>query len=475
MTASAEPPETIATVATVAAATADPIRPVIDWLLAEALTDFSLEALVAGVAERLTGAGYPLYRLQISARLIHPLYAATAVTWVRGKGADTGRFEHGGQRTDRWRKSPLRHMLENNIGEYRLRAAAGEGLAYPVLAELAAEGVTDYLAMRTPFGDPGRAVRDPDSDQQDGVFMTWSSDAASGWNAAQMADLRRLQSRLAVVFRLAMRQRLAEDVVSAYLGADAGRRILAGQIQRGDGEDIDAVIWFSDLRASTRLAEQLPQAVFLELLNRFFECTAGAVQAAGGEILGYIGDCVLAIFPFDKFRGAAPACRAALAAGRMARVRLAEVNAERAAQSAAPLGFGIGLHPGRVLFGNIGLPERLNFSVIGPAANEAARVADQCGPLGEVIVVSQKFRELAGDGDDDDGADDGDGDNGNADGAASNADSSAGDADGDGNGDGDDGDGDNAGDGAPGIIQWRELGDFELRNVDRPMKLFAPE
>jgi len=191
------------------------------------------------------------------------------------------------------------------------------------------------------------------------------------------------------------------------------------------------------LRASTRLAEQLPQAVFLELLNRFFECTAGAVQVAGGEILGYIGDCVLAIFPFDKFRGAAPACRAALAAGRMARARLAEVNAERAAQSAAPLGFGIGLHPGRVLFGNIGLPERLNFSVIGPAANEAARVADQCGPLGEVIVVSQKFRELAGD-----GTVDGDGANG---------------------------------DGDPGIIQWRELGDFELRNVDRPMKLFAPE
>lgn len=395
----------------------DRIRPVIDWLLAEALTDFAVEELVAGVAEKLLAAGYPLYRLQISARLIHPLYAATAVTWVRGKGADTGRFEHGGLQTDAWQKSPLRHMLENGIGEYRLRVAAGEGAEYTVVAELAAEGATDYLAMRTPFGDGDLAATDPA--RQDGVFMTWSSDAPGGWSADDMADLRRLQSRLAVVFRLAMRQRLAEDVVSAYLGADAGRRILTGQIKRGDGEDIDAVIWFSDLRASTRLAERLPKEVFLELLNRFFECTAGAVQETGGEILGYIGDCVLAIFPFDKFRGAAPACQAALAAGRMALARLAEVNAERATRGDDPLGFGIGLHPGTVMFGNIGLPERLNFSVIGPAANEAARVADQCGALGEVIVVSEKFRELAG------GA-------------------------------------------------WRELGAFELRNVDRPMKLFAP-
>lgn len=397
---------------------ADRIRPVIDWLLAEALTDFAVEALVAGVAERLTEAGYPLYRLQISARLIHPLYAATAVTWVRGKGASTGRFEHGGLQSEAWLKSPLRHMFENGLPEYRLRVGDGEGREYTVVAELQGEGATDYLAMRTPFGDP----EETDPERQDGVFMTWSCDAPGGWSDADIADLRRLQSRLAVVFRLAMRQRLAEDVVSAYLGADAGRRILTGQIKRGDFDNIDAVIWFSDLRASTRLAEALPKEVFLELLNRFFECTAGAVQTAGGEILGYIGDCVLAIFPFAKFRGAAPACRAALDAGRMAVARLAEVNAARAANGDAALGFGIGLHPGSVMFGNIGLPERLNFSVIGPAANEAARVADQCRPLGEVIVVSEKFRELAG----------------------------------------------NTG-------AWRALGAFELRNVDRPMKLFAPE
>ncbi|MDD9858035.1 MAG: adenylate/guanylate cyclase domain-containing protein [Gammaproteobacteria bacterium] len=378
-----------------------------------------MEALVAGVAERLVAAGYPLYRLQVSARLIHPLYAATTVTWVRGQGASTDRFEHGGRQSDAWMKSPLRHMLENGVSEYHLRVGDGEGLEYPVVRELQGQGVTAYLAMRTPFGDP----KGIDPDQQDGVFMTWSSSAPGGWSAPQMADLRRLQSRLAVVFRLAMRQRLAEDVVSAYLGSDAGRRILAGRIQRGDGDDIDAVIWFSDLRSSTRLAEALPKEVFLELLNRFFECTAGSVQAAGGEILGYIGDCVLAIFPFQHFGGAAPACRAALGAGRMAVARLAKVNAERQARVEAPLGFGIGLHPGTVMFGNIGLPERLNFSVIGPAANEAARVADQCRPLGEVIVVSAPFRKLAG------------------------------------------------GAGA----QWRELGEFQLRNVDRPMKLFAPK
>jgi len=441
--------------------TVDRIRPVIDWLLAQALTDFSMEALVAGVAERMNAAAYPLYRLQISARLIHPLYAATAITWVRGRGASTGRFEHGGRQSDAWQKSPLRHMLENAIGEYRLRIEAGEGAEYTVAAELRDAGATDYLAMRTPFG--ATTLADTDPAQVDGTFMTWSCDAPGGWSAADVADLRRLQSRLAVVFRLAMRQRLAEDVVSAYLGADAGRRILAGQIQRGDGEDIDAVIWFSDLRASTRLAEALAQAEFLELLNRFFECTAGAVQAGGGEILGYIGDCVLAIFPFAKFSGAAPACRAALAAGRSAQARLAAVNTARAQAGEAALGFGVGLHPGRVMFGNIGLPERLNFSVIGPAANEAARVADQCGPLGEVIVVSERFRALVGDG--------GDGDGGIE--PRHPRASLSGGGDGGDNGDGDSGDGAGDGDAVP-AIKWRALGAFELRNVDQPMRLFAP-
>ena len=391
------------------------IRPIIDWLLGQALADFRLGDLVAGISTRLLEAGYALHRFHVTVRILHPIYSGTAFTWTPEQGLRRDAFARSDSASENWLRSPLHYMMKNRVTEYRLRIHNDEGVEdYPVIRDLKAQGATDYIAILTPFGDPATAV-----EREDGVVMSWSGRAPGGWSDDEVADLRRLQSRLAVVVRLAMHQTLARDVVSAYLGADAGTRVLAGQIQRGDGEDIEAVIWFSDLRSSTRLAETLGTTAFLELLNRFFECTAGAVQASNGEILDYIGDSVLAIFPFEKFGGPAAACRTALAAGNLASARLEEVNAERRARGEEALGFGIGLHPGTVMFGNIGIADRLKFSVIGPAANEAARVADQCRGLGEEIVVSEVFRDLAG------------------------------------------------GD-------WRPLGVFELRNVNQPMALFAP-
>ena len=390
------------------------IRPTINWMLTQALTDFVLKALVAETAKRLVAAGYPLYRLHVSTQTLHPLYAGTEFTWVRGEGWKLDPYGHTGTVSDAWLQSPLCHMIENGLGEYRLRIHRGEGGDYPVIREMQAKGATDYLALLTPFGDPQTAIQ-----RKDGVLMSWSADAPAGWSERDVADLRHLQSRLAVVLRLAMRQRLAENVVSAYLGADAGKRILAGQIQRGDGEDIEAIIWFSDLRSSTRLAESLGKEVFLELLNCFFECTGNAVQAVNGEILDYIGDSILAIFPFAKLGGAEQAGRLALQAAMQASTDLAEVNRARQARGEEPLGFGIGLHSGTVMFGNIGIPDRLNFSVVGSATNEAARVAEQCRDLNEEIIVSEKFRNLTN-------------------------------------------------------TQWRALGTFKLRNVSKPMPLFAP-
>ncbi len=393
----------------------DTIRPIIDWLLAQALADFQLGDLVTGVAERLLETGYALHRFHATVRILHPIYSGTAFTWTRNQGLQRAAFERTDSASDAWRDSPLNYMLQNRLTEYRLHIHRDQGIeAYSFIRDLQAQGATDYLAILTPFGDPATAIA-----REDGVVMSWSCEAPGGWSDDEAADLRRLQSRLAVVVRLAMHQTLARDVVSAYLGADAGRRVLAGQIQRGDGEDIEAVIWFSDLRSSTRLAETLGTDAFLELLNGFFECTAGAVQASNGEILDYIGDSVLAIFSFARFGGPAQACRTALAAANLASARFAENNRERRSRGEEALGFGIGLHPGTVMFGNIGIADRLKFSVIGPAANEAARVADQCRGLGEEIVVSEVFRDLAGG-------------------------------------------------------EWRPLGVFELRNVDQPMALFAP-
>ncbi|HXV24600.1 MAG TPA: adenylate/guanylate cyclase domain-containing protein [Alphaproteobacteria bacterium] len=188
-------------------------------------------------------------------------------------------------------------------------------------------------------------------------------------------------------------------MLPTYLGAQTSQRVLAGQVKRGRGEKIHAVIWLCDLRDSTLLAESMPTENFFALLNDFFDCTAGAVLAHGGEILSYIGDAVFAIFPIGESgkplqAACTPeegACAAALAAARDARTRVEALNQTREQRGRPRLEFGLALHVGDVMYGNIGVPERLQFTVIGAAANEAARLAGFCKTLGQAILISSAF------------------------------------------------------------------------------------
>lgn len=189
------------------------------------------------------------------------------------------------------------------------------------------------------------------------------------------------------------------ELLYTYLGRRTGERVLTGQVRRGDAEKIHAVIWFCDLRDSTRLSESMPLEDFFALLNNFFECTAGAVIDHGGEILSYIGDAALAIFPiagpdkpFDQ--ACTPeegACAAALAAARDALARVEALNLERRERGEEALRFGIAVHAGDVMYGNIGVPGRLEFTVIGAATNEASRLAGLCKSLGQAVLVSSRF------------------------------------------------------------------------------------
>ena len=194
-------------------------------------------------------------------------------------------------------------------------------------------------------------------------------------------------------------QTSAEDLLKTYLGQRSGERVLAGRTKRGEGEKIHAVIWLCDLRDSTRLSESIPVEDFFRSLNEFFDCTAGAVLEHGGEILSYIGDAVLAIFtiagterPLSEacFREEG-ACAAALAAARDARSRVDALNQRRVSRGEAPLEFGLALHVGDVMYGNLGVPQRVQFTVIGAAANEAARLAGMCKDLKRWILVSSAF------------------------------------------------------------------------------------
>jgi adenylate cyclase len=176
----------------------------------------------------------------------------------------------------------------------------------------------------------------------------------------------------------------ARNILDAYLGPAAGEKVLSGQIRRGDGQDINAVIWFCDLRDSTPLADSMSRRDFLALLNEYFECVLGPVLEQGGQVLRFIGDAALAIFPV----GARPAeaCAKALAAAREALARMDKLNRGRS----RPLRFGIGLHLGELTYGNIGTPSRIEFTVIGAAANEAARIESQCKVLNVDLLVSDR-------------------------------------------------------------------------------------
>jgi adenylate cyclase len=254
---------------------------------------------------------------------------------------------------------------------------------FPILEELRKAGATDYYAFLIPFG----------GGEDDGLIGSWVTDRKRGFFDADLRALHRIQRRLAVACRMTIRGQVAENVVETYLGRSAGERVLAGQIRRGDGETIPAVIWYSDLRGSTAMAEALSREAYTEVLNCYFECIGGAILEAGGEILDFIGDAVLAIFPIGAAAQRGEACGRAFAAAEDAHRRLDRTNAGRAQHAMPQLEFGLGLHVGDVMFGNIGTPGRLSFSVIGPSVNQVARLEALTKEVGRPIVASRAFVE----------------------------------------------------------------------------------
>jgi len=371
-----------------------------DWLIARALVESKVEEIVEGCAQRLLAAGVPVWRTYLSYRTLHPLFASHTLIWRRGETIDTMQSLHGDAFSSKqWLESPHRHMLDVNI-PYMRRHLVGEDalLDFSVLEEFRDQGGTDYLAYVIAF-DKGDEKDLPNP----GLIGSWMTDRPSGFSERDVQALTRIQTRLAVTCKMTIKEQLTRNVLSAYLGPDAGRQVLNGRIKRGDGEQIHAVIWFSDLRRSTELAESMPLEAFLGLLNDFFEAVAGSVLDHGGEVLRFIGDAALAIFPItdipeDCYPPTCPAhrsaCEQALEAARDAIGRMQTLNARRQDSGQDALGFGIALHVGDVMFGNIGTPGRVEFSVTGPAANMAARIESMCKTLGRPLLFSDAFAAI---------------------------------------------------------------------------------
>ena len=359
------------------------IDTVADWLMDQALIGtHSVEQIVDGCCARLSAAGIPLWRGYVSFRTLHPLLSVVAVSWTRDGGVATTGYSHDEiEMNVDWKHSPLNRIMTTRVPMLRRRLTGPEAMRdFPILDELSDGGATDYLAFVVPFNE----------EWDDGVIGSWTTDRASGFSDGDIRSLLRIQQRLAVACKVKIKDEISRNIVDAYLGPNAGRRVLAGHIQRGDHESIHAAIWYSDLRDSTGLAEALPPDRFLMLLNDYFECTAGAVTAEGGEVLLLLGDAVLAIFPIGEAADAAQAaCAAAMRAVAESERRLAASN--RGRDDGPHLACGVGLHLGDLMFGNIGVPERLQFTVVGPAANEVARIHDLGKQLSRPVLVSGVF------------------------------------------------------------------------------------
>jgi adenylate cyclase len=352
------------------------VRPIADWLDDGARSAREPQDMLAQLCRRLVASGVSLYRVGVFVRTLHPNVAGRAFFWRDDREeVEVDSADHRWFGSEDHLKSPIHAVWSTNSETRRRLADPACPMDYPVLADLRAEGATDYIAMPLRFLSGEVHV------------ASYASRRPGGFTDAELEALRRLLPPFTRVAEIYAHMRKARNILDAYLGPNAGERVLAGQIKRGDGQDIHAVIWFCDLRDSTPLADSMSRREFLALLNDYFECVLGPVLERRGEVLRFIGDAALAIFPVDG--RPAEACAKALAAAQDAFARMEKLNENRA----RPLRFGIGLHLGELTYGNIGTPSRIEFTVIGAAANEAARIESLCKQLKVDLLVSERVAQ----------------------------------------------------------------------------------
>ena len=351
------------------------------WLFNEGWKAASSAELAAQFLGSLREAGVPVDRSTIIMPTLHPQVFATVLVWrADTPGIRTVYEQHDILEQPRFADSPFAPIIRGAGGVRRRLEEPDCKLDFPVVRDLKSEGATDYVAMPFRFSDGQINV------------MSMTSFAAGGLSTVHLGEIYEVLPMLGRLFEVHAQRRTATALLETYLGRHTGERVLKGLVKHGDGEHIHAVIWFCDFRDSTPLARTLGRRAYLRQLNRFFYCMAGAVLEAGGEVLRYIGDAVLAIFPISG--NEAEACERAVRAARIAAERVKATNDKNADKP--PLRYGIGLHIGTVTYGNIGVPERLEFTVIGAAANEAARIESMTKELKKPVLTSAAFAAAYG-------------------------------------------------------------------------------
>lgn len=357
------------------------------WLTQAALSSMCLEDLVRGACERISAAGVPIARVHLSFAMLHPLYDALGFTWRPQSGLTIQGYRHDAGSPETFLLSPYYALLSNNLSHLRRHILLDGDAEFPVFEDLRKEGMTDYLAFLQPFGD--KSVQ--------GMMGSWSTRAKDGFTDPMIEALLHIQNHLAVAAKMAVLDKLSNNMLTTYLGGDAGKRVLNGQIRRGDGETIRAALVMGDMRHSTMLAEKEGRQVYIDTLNDFFEAIATPFNRHGGQILSFLGDGFIAVYPCDRHREPSQeACRAAMSAVRQAQTRVEELNQRRQKNKQSWIHYGIGLHVGNVMFGNVGLEERLTFSAFGSAVNEVARLQLLSKKFDSEVIASQAFVNYSG-------------------------------------------------------------------------------
>ena len=349
----------------------------VDWLAGGALSGARSEDVLAELCQRMVKCGVPLWRVAVFVTTLHPDVMGRRFLWQAESGVTTSEALFEITETDDFRTSPFSTVYATRRLLRRRLADSDCPIDFAILRDLRAKGVTDYAAFPLLFTDGTIHV------------ATWTTKHPGGFTLKQFADLESIIAPLARVAEIRALRRTAGNLIDTYVGHQTGERILAGKIRRGYVEAIRAAVWLSDMRGFTTLSEQAPPQAVIDVLNRYFGCQVPAILDHGGEVLKFMGDGLLAIFPIAGDNDAATVCRRTLSCALEVRTRIAELP--RKTENEAAIRFGLALHVGEVMYGNIGGGNRLDFTCIGPAVNLAARLEKIAATLGETIVASADF------------------------------------------------------------------------------------
>jgi adenylate cyclase len=364
----------------------DSLDAIAEWLVGPARRIESGVRALDEFAWRMLAAGLPLLRVTLHVSTLHPQYLGAAFTWFRTTGQSVLRMvAHELADSIRYEDNPVLRVVRGGETLRRRIDVADAVLDFPILHDLKAQGATDYLALPVASAHLAR-----------NYMVTYVTDRPGGFTESEIADLTRVSQRLPVLIDMHSQKAIARNVLNAYLGEKTGPKVLEGQIRRGTGVEINAVLWSSDLRGFTARSDRLPGDRMIALLNALFDVQAKTIHDHGGEILKFIGDGLLAIFPIETPGAAAEATRHALEGAVEALAAVRELGDDLAALDEPPLHIVVALHVGTAIYGNIGAANRLDFTVIGPAVNLVSRVEAVAKALDLPIVVSDEFARAYG-------------------------------------------------------------------------------